>query len=227
MIQRRLSLPVILVAGAALATGCAPSIRSERDENIPIPQGATWAWSGQDAAPAGDTGTARRYIAGRYAAGSFDAIVQQRFRRAIETALRERGFHKADDAAQADFLVGFSFDGADAVRHPAVATTVGVGFYGGYYRPFGFYRPWRFDRPWGWAPWGWGFAFAPYPLYGYGAYPAGPAYYRDGWVDVTLRLRSDGEVAWTGRYRTEEHKVRELPQARVQEIVNRLFATLR
>ena len=51
-------------------------------------------------------------------------------------------------------------------------------------------------------------------------------YYRDGWLVVELRLRSDGEVAWIGRYRTEEHRAREMPQEKVQQLVNKLFATL-
>jgi hypothetical protein len=234
MNERRLFRPLMVVVGVALAAGCAPSIRSQRDENIPVPQGASWAWSSAETAPVRDSGAERRYIQPRYASGSFDAIVQQRFRRAIEAAMRGKGFRKADDPAQADFLVAFTFSGTEVARHPAVATTVGFAFSGGYYRPwgfsrpFGFSRPWGFYRPWGWYPWGWGLSFAPYPAYGYGsAYPVGSSYYRDGWLDVTLRLRSDGEVAWTGRYRTEERRVREMPQARVQEVVDKLLATLR
>jgi hypothetical protein len=219
-----------VVASAALVAACAPSIRSERDENIPVPQGATWAWSGAGSAAARDTGAGRAYIPSRYESGPFDAIVQQRFRRAIATALQARGFRKADDSAQADFLVSFSFGGTDVYRHPAVATTVGFGYYGGWwgYRPWGIARPWGFYRPWGWYPWGWGFGVAVYPGYGYApvGYPYGVSYYRDGWLAVTLRLRSDGEVAWIGRYRTEEHRVREMPQEKVQEVVTKLFETL-
>ena len=234
MYHRRLFVPVIVAAGAALASGCAPSIRSERDENIPVPAGATWAWSGELTATARDTGTPRRYISQRYQSGSFDAIAQQRFRRAIETAMRARGFRKADDSAQSDFVLSYSFGGTEAYRHPAVASTVGLSFYGGwgyspwgFGRPWGFNRPWGFYRPWGWYPWGWGFGMAAYPAYGYGAgYPYGVNAYRDGWLSVTLQLRSDGEVAWTGRYRTEEHQMREMPQEKVQEVVNKLFATL-
>jgi hypothetical protein len=229
MITRRLFGATMLVAGAALAAACAPSIRSERDENIPVPQGATWAWGGGGGGAPRDTAVRGRYIPDHLAAGSFDAIVQQRFRRAIGAAMQARGFRRADDSAQADFLVTFSLGGSDVVRHPAVATTVGVGFYGGYgYRPWGFGRPWGFYRPWGWYPWGWSFGFAGYPAYGYAAsaYPYGVNYYRDGWVTVELRMRSDGEVAWIGRYRTEEHRVREMPQEKVQQLVNQLFATL-
>jgi len=223
----RLSRATVLVAAAALAAGCAPSIRSERDENIPVPQGATWTWTG--AAPAAhDSGARGRYIPERLA---YDPIAQQRFRRAIEGAMQERGFRKVDDTAQADFVLGFSFSGSEPYRQqPRVAPAVGFGFYGGWgWRPFGFYRPWGLYRPWGWSPWGWGFAFSGYP---YGWYA--PAYYpydasngyRDGWLTVELRLRSDGETAWVGRYRTEEHQVRRMSQEKIQQVVHKLFDTL-
>jgi Domain of unknown function (DUF4136) len=234
MITHRLFGATVVVAGAALAVACAPTIRSERDENIPVPQGATWAWAGATTA-AHDTAARDRYIPNRFAAGSTDPIVQQRFRRAIGAAMLARGFRKADDSSQADFLVSFSLDGTDAYRRPVVATTaVGFGFYGGGfgYRPWGFGRPFGFYRPWGYYPWGWSFGFAgypAYPAYGYAssAYPYGTNYYRDGWLVVELRLRSDGEVAWIGRYRTEEHEARQMPQAKVQEVVNKLFGSLR
>lgn len=230
-----------IVVTAALAAGCAPTVRSERDDNIPIPQGATWAWANAAvAATVHDTDASRRYIPQRFTSGTVDPIVQQRFRRAIEAAMRAKGFRRADDTAQADFVLGFSFDGTDAYRRPGVAPLVGFGYYGGFYRgglyrpwgfgaPFGFYRPWGFYGPWG-GPWGWGLSFAAYPAYGYGAAMPdgdGTRYYRDGWLVVTLRLKSDGETAWIGRYRGEEHALRDLPQEKVQQVVNQVFATLR
>ena len=230
MMTPRLFGATIVVASAALAAACAPAIRSERDEDIPVPQGATWAWGGGGAGNPHDTAARGRYIPDRLAAGSFDAIVQQRFHRAMEAAMRARGFRKADDSTQADFLLTFSLGGSEVVRRPVVATTaIGFGFYGGRgYRPWGFARPWGFYRPWGLYPWGWSFGFAGYPAYGYAAsaYPYGANTYNDSWLVVELRLRSDGEVAWIGRYRTEEHQARRMPQAKVQEVVNKLFETL-
>ena len=230
MMTPRLFGATLVVASAALAAACAPAIRSERDENIPVPQGATWAWVGAGTGAQRDTAARGRYIPDRLAAGSFDAIAQQRFRRAIEAAMRARGFRKADDSSQADFLLHFSLGGSDVYRRPAVATTaVGFGFSGGMgYRPWGFARPWGYYRPWGWYPWGWSFGFAGYPAYGYAttAYPYGVNSYRDSWLVVELRLRSDGEVAWIGRYRTEEHEASRMPQEKVQEVVNKLFDSL-
>ena len=43
---------------------------------------------------------------------------------------------------------------------------------------------------------------------------------------ILKRLRSDGEVAWIGRYRTEEHEASRMPQEKVQEVVNKLFDSL-
>ena len=189
MMTHRLFGATIVVASAALAAACAPAIRSERDEDIPVPQGATWAWGGGGA-------------------GNPHATA----------AMRARGFRKADDSTQADFLLTFSLGGSEVVRRPVVATTaIGFGFYGG-----------RGYRPWGLYPWGWSFGFAGYPAYGYAAsaYPYGANTYNDSWLVVELRLRSDGEVAWIGRYRTEEHQARRMPQAKVQEVVNKLFETL-
>lgn len=226
-----------LVAGVFLAAACAPTIRSERDDNIPVPHDATWAWSGPGApasaaAREGVQDSSRR---GRYIpeAEAYDPIAQQRFRRAIEAAMEAKGFRKVEEAAPADFLLSFSFDGADAYHRPApVRGGVAMSFYGGWgyggwgFRPWGLYRPWGWYAPWGFGnPWGWGFAFYPY------AYaPAYPYYggrsYRDGWLTVQLRLRSDGETAWVGRYRTEEHEMREMSQTKLREVVGKLFDTL-
>jgi len=109
----------------------------------------------------------------------------------------------------------------------------GWGGWGGWgYRPRGFYRPWGFYQPWGWgwSPWGWGFGIAAYPGYGYygqSAYGYGGRAYRDGWLVVQLRLRSDGEVAWIGRYRTDSREVQHMSDSQLLGVVTKLFGTLR
>ncbi len=233
----------VIVASLGLAAGCAPSIRSERDANIPVPQGATWAWAATGAATYGDTTVRGRYIPNRYTYATADPIVRQRFLRAIDGAMEAKGFHRVGDTAQADFILSLSLDDQPAYAHGGTATAVGVGYYGGWggwgwgYRPFGFYRPWGLYRPWGfyqpwgwgWSPWGWGFGLAAFPAYGYYAEPAygyGGRGYRDGWLVVQLRLRSDGQVAWIGRYRTDTREVRGMSDAKLQEVVTKLFATL-
>ncbi len=221
----------LLLSGAAFLTACAPSIRSERDANIPVPQGATWAWAGVGAVPGRDTSVRGRYIPSRYAYAMVDPIVRQRFVRAMDAAMQAKGFHKLDDTAQADFVLSFSFGGEPAYTRAAVAApAVGFAWSGGWgYRPWGFYRPWGY-RPWGWSPWGWGFGFAAIPSYGYygvPAYAGGGRAYRDGALVVQLRLRSDGEVAWIGRYRADERDVRRMSDHELQTAVDKLFATLK
>lgn len=233
MFQLRLSSALAL-ASAALFAACAPSISSERDANIPVPQGATWAWAGTGAASSGDSAARGRYIPARYAYAPLDPIVRQRLVRAVDGAMRERGFRRQGDTAQADFLLSFSFDGRSAyARAATVAPAFGVGLYGGWGgRPWGFYRPWGYSRPWGWgwSPWRWGFGFAAVPMFGYYGAPAygyGGGGYRESVLVVQLRMRSDGEVAWIGRYRTDAHDLRGMSDAQLQEAVNKLFSTLR
>lgn len=216
------------LAGAGLLSlaACGPTIRSDRDESIPVPRGATWAWA---AGAAGDTG-------GSYRRGAAPAgeIVQQRFQRAIEATMLAKGYRQVSDTAQADFLLSYRFGErpvAGALVHPAV---VGVGFAGGWgYRPwgvggfggfgrFGFYRPWGFYQPWGWGFYGmpmWGGYMAP-------AYPVGYRGYSDGAMVVVLRHKPTGYVAWSGRIGSDAFYSHRLSQERVQEIVDRLFRSL-
>jgi uncharacterized protein DUF4136 len=223
------------VAGAALAAACAPSIRSERDANIPVPQGATWAWAGSGSAPSRDTSARNRYIPGRYTYAVMDPIVRQRFVRATDAAMLARGFHRLEDTSQADFLLSLSFEPEQAyASRYAAAPAFGAAWYGGWgwgYSRWGFYRPLGFYRPWGWGwgwPWGWGLGIAAYPAYGYDAAPAyGASAYGDVWLVVQLRLRSDGEVAWIGRYRSGAQDLRSLSERQLHQVVDKLFATLR
>jgi Domain of unknown function (DUF4136) len=227
---------------AAVTASCAPSIRSERDANIPLPRDATWAWAGaaRDTL-AGDGAAPRRYIPSRYALSAFDPIVRQRFHRAIAQALEARGFRRAEDPAQADFLLSVTMDAEPVYRAARAATAEDFGWYGGwggwggrrfgYYSPWGFVRPWGWGGGWGWSPWAWSFGLAWAPAYGYGyavpAYGYGGRAYREGSVVVELRLRSDGEVAWIGRYRTTPRDARHLTDRQLQDVVTRLVATLR
>lgn len=208
-----------LAAGAmSLAAACASRISSDRDETIPIPQGATWAWSAREAAARYDDDPT-----------SHNEIVAQRFRRAMEGAMQARGFQKVEDASQADFLLSFRFGGAERQPRARTAAVVGVGWYdpwlwGPYPR-----RGW-YGRPgWGWYGWpGWGF-YGP-PLWGgamipmYQAYPAGPGAIS---LVALLRQRSTGYVAWRGQYLIDPYDAQRVSQGRVQEIVDRLFRNLR
>ncbi len=208
-------------AAAALASlaACGPTIRSDRDENVPVPQGSTWAWAAPD--------TSARAPRGPSPVGE---IVQQRFERAIETAMQAKGYHLVRDTSQADFLLSFGFGGPayDGRRYAHAAPVVAVGVAGGWgYRPwgfgrFGFFPPWGFYEPWGWGFYGvpmWGGFVAP-------AYPVGYRAYSDRALVVVLRHRPTGYVAWSGRVGSDAVYSRRLTQERVQKVVDKLFQTL-
>ena len=221
-----LNISRTVLAGVAVASlaSCGPTIRSDRDEAIPVPQGATWAWARPD-------------TLGRAARGpsSVGEIVQQRFQRAIESAMLAKGYHQVADVSQADFVLSARFgepsEGAPARRTGAVAVGVSAGWG---YRPwgagrFGAYRPWGVYQPWGlYQPWGWGFYGAPVwggfvePAYAYG-----PRAYSDRALVVVLRHRPTGQVAWSGRLGSDAFASYRLTQERVQELTTRLFESLR
>jgi hypothetical protein len=227
--------------GAAAVTACASAVRSERDEAIPVPHGATWSWGRAGNQP--DTG---RYIR-RGPSEAADPIVEQRFRRAIESAMQERGFRQVADSEQPDFVLSYGIEpaggsGERGMRAPGSgAAAVGFGWGGGwgwgygpgFYRPFGPYRPFGFSRPWGfYQPWGWGWAGwgDPYfgavwaPIYPVGYHSYGG--YGEAALIVQLRLRSSGEVAWQGRYHMDPRASRRMSQEEVRDVVNRLFKAL-
>jgi hypothetical protein len=201
----------------AFLAACGPTVRSDRDESIPVPQGATWAWGARDT------------TAGYQRGPASGEIVEQRFRRAVEATMLAKGYREVADTAQADFALTYRFGerraGAGVARSHAV---VGFGFYGGWGHPWGFGRP-GFYRPWGfYQPWGWGWYGAPaWGGYVTPAYPVGYRSYEDGTLLVVLRHRATGYVAWSGRVTPDEYGSRRMSQDNVQEIVNRLFKDLR
>ncbi|MFI5206721.1 MAG: DUF4136 domain-containing protein [Gemmatimonadales bacterium] len=200
---------MVVACGALAFAACAPAVRSDRDESIPVPRGATWAWETAPMPrspyepPAPDTtdeGRQRpRGMGPRYGMGGEarnipfdDAIFSQRFRRAAETAMQAKGFHKADDPSQAEFLLGFDLSGALMRRG---GTFVGVG--GGWGGPYGMYPP---------------------------PYRGNP---RDIRLLVMLRQRERGDVAWRASYIMDIYDMRESSQSSVQKIANKVLRELR
>jgi len=232
--MRVTSLSLLAAAvGAASLTACAPAIRSQRDETIPVPQGARWAWEKAEAAAArpqpGDTappevrGAVRRPGNDPTAAR---AIPRQRFHRALETALEARGFQKVEDRTQADFLLGLAFESPGRPGPARVTTGIGIGWGG---RPWGrgWVRPWGPYEPWGgwlWAPWGFGWYGVPY--WGVAAYPVYQVPARGLLVVAVLRERSSGEVAWRAQYRADAYDLAYLTERHAQEIADKLVASL-
>ncbi len=203
MSRDRASIAFVVTCGVAAFAACAPAVRSDRDESIPVPQGATWAWAmpggprephlpgAPDTADAAERERPRGRGGPRYGRGMDgygrdipfdDVIFAQRFRRAAETAMQAKGFHRSDDSSQAQFLLFFT-----------------VPAYPGY---------------------------EAYP--GYGAYP-GPyrGFPRDVRLVVMLRQRESGEVAWRASYIMDIYDMRQMSQASVQRIANKLLRELR
>ncbi len=231
-------LPIVWIAAAGVATltACAPAIRSQRDEAIPVPHGATWAW-----APTPDTGApverserepqARERQAvprGSSDATAARAIPRQRFERALASALEAKGLRRVADRSSADFLLTVAIEGPGRPGPARVGTGVGVGWYGGFGR-WGWYRPWGLWAPWGgyyWHPWAFGWYGAPY--WGWAAYPAYPVYYgREATVVAVLSRRDGGDVAWRAQYRADAYDLAYMTQRHVREIADKLVATLR
>lgn len=229
------SLPSIAATlGAVALTACAPAIRSQRDESIPVPQGATWAWAkdapvgpagtpepGAEAPPAprgrarwpGDDPTAAR------------AIPQQRFHRALETAMEAKGFRQVADRTEAGFLLALAIEGPARRPRAGVVTGIGVGWGR---RPWGWYRPWAGWVSWGnwlWSPWGLGWYGVPY--WGVAAYPVYQIPGRSLTIVAVLRQRGSGEVAWRAQYRADAYDLAYLTQRHAQDIADKLVASLR
>jgi hypothetical protein len=236
-------LPRTAVAAASLLlAACGPAIRSARDEAIPIPQGATWAWGPREAGPredgpreAGPRGALPPSDGARGPSGAAlpgDEIVLQRFQRAVAAAMQTKGFLQVEAPADADFLLTVGFRAAGP-RGPRGATTIGIGFggmWGGRGRR-GWYAPWG-GGPWGYGPWGGGWMVVPWgwPWYGpmgwaqvplSGAY--GPMAYRESALVAMLRQRSTGYLAWRGQVATDGYAAGHLTQERMDALVAKLF----
>lgn len=217
--SRSLAFALTVSSAAALAA-CGPAIRSDRDEAIPIPQGATWMWGPRFPQARNDL-----------ARGMGDDIVRQRFERAITAAMLARGFQQVTDTAEAHFLFTLGYDqgGQPGARQGRGGISIGImGGWGGrgWGRPRGMYP---FGGWYGWYdPWAWSWWAPMGMLMTPGQYPIGArAGYREGALVASLRERASGFVAWRGRVAADGLATPHLSQERVQAIVDRLFTTLR
>lgn len=124
----------IRVAAAALlvfAAGCGPTISSDRDENLPIPAGATYVWHG-----GADLSQAQ------IDPNIQNDIVHQRIQAAINAQMQKKGFVETTDSASAYFALRYYLALQQSTQ--LVTTTTGVGWGGGY------------GYGWGWGGWGGG-----------------------------------------------------------------------
>jgi len=119
-----LSTTSALLAGVTLvAAACGPTITSDRDESIPMPQGATYVWAG------GET------VGQQVDPAVQNSIVHQRIQNSINKELQEKGFSRIDHVDQADFYVRYYLSLKRETSY--VSSTSGV------YRGYGY--------GWGWG----------------------------------------------------------------------------
>lgn len=204
----------LLLALSTVPAGCVPpAVNSDRDETIPIPHGASWAWAAPDTSARWERDPALG-----------NEIAHQRYARAIEATMQAKGFHKVDEAGQADFLLTYHMGS----RHQGHGRSSGVAMVGlsaggvwGRGRPG--YGGFGYDD--GWPGWGWGL-YGPPMFGGVGFGGPGAVPYRDGALFVLLRQRESGNVAWEARYALDPYQKQKVSQRRVQEIVDKVFADL-
>ena len=127
--QIRSAAPAALLV--LLATGCGPTISSDRDETLPIPAGATYVWHG-----AADV--SRQQVDPTIQ----NDIVHQRIQNAIDSQMKAKGFIETTDSATAHFALRYYLALQQSTQ--LVTTTTGVGWGGG----------WGYG--WGWGGWGGG-----------------------------------------------------------------------
>ena len=225
------------------ATAClgGPHMISERDEGVPVPHHATWAWAAPDT-----TGDWERDPA------LASEITEQRFRRAFDSVMADMHFEQIADADSADFTLsyhlGVRHSHHEAAPQPMAHSTVSVGFmfggapgygWGPGFGPPGYgYGPRRgypFAYP-GWG-WGWGAGLYTWPGWGWGAYGP-PAYggslianygaqYGMGALVAVLRSTNNGDVAWEGTYLIDPYEMQNVTQHHVHDMVTKLMAKLR
>lgn len=131
MYRDRAHFVVVVACGALAIAACSPAVRSDRDESIPVPRGATWAWETtggtrqpyEPSTPDSGAERPRTMMEPRSGMGGYDreipfddVIFAQRFRRAAEVVMQAKGFHKVDDASRAEFLLNFDVGGTWARR---------------------------------------------------------------------------------------------------------------
>jgi hypothetical protein len=120
--------PILGAACAALvvlAAGCGPTITSDRDQSLPIPQGATYVWHG-------GADLSQQQVDPNIQ----NDIVQQRIINAIDAQMKAKGFVLTTDSATAYFAVRYFMALQKSTQ--MVTTTTGVGYYGGYYGGYGY-----------------------------------------------------------------------------------------
>lgn len=109
-----MSIRLLSLAGAALLISCGPSVTSQVNPNIVIPQGATYAWVGTDNVNGGDPVVSNE-------------IVHSMIKQAIQGQMAEKGYKLVADNADAKFYVRYYFGTQTQTSYVTTSTGVGYG----------------------------------------------------------------------------------------------------
>jgi len=234
------SIRYVAVLALLPLAGClgGPHLMSERDEAVPVPHHATWAWAAPDT-----TGGWERDPA------LASEITEQRFRRAFDSVMADLHFEQIYHADSADFTLAYHLGvphRAGAAVHPASHAAVSFGLllggtpgygWGPGLGPPGYGGGWGHGYALGYPGLGWGTAAYAWPGWGWGAY--GPpvyagstiatygAQYGMGALVAVLRSTNNGDVAWEGTYLIDPYELQNVTQHQVHDIVARLMEKLR
>jgi len=117
----------LIAIPALLALGCAsaPNIQTNRDPNVPLPAGATWAWGKRD--------TVSHYEMDPQAQSP---ILHQRVQTAIEKTLAKKGFKQVAVPEDAQLVVTYHIGLKRTTQLETTTSAVG-GYYGGWYGGYG------------------------------------------------------------------------------------------
>lgn len=127
---------LLLSASAVLLAACGPSIQFDRDESVPIPAGATYAY------PPADAHDEQGAIDPRES----NTIVQGRIQRAIDGELARKGYKRVYDLDQAEYIIRYYYNVARSTEMVTTAVPMmGMSPYMG----------WGWGMGYGWG-WGWG-----------------------------------------------------------------------
>jgi len=87
-----MSIRLLSLAGAALLIGCGPSVTSQVNPNVAIPQGATYAWVGTDNVNGSDPIVSNE-------------IVHSMIKQSIQEQMAAKGYKLVADNADAKFVI--------------------------------------------------------------------------------------------------------------------------
>ena len=112
---------IALIALSALACGGGPSITTTRDDAVPLPQTASWAWGQADTVSKFELDPAAQ-----------NPVLHMRVQMAIQNTLAQKGWTMVQDPADAQLVVTYHIGMKRQTEYQTTTTSVGGGWWGGY-----------------------------------------------------------------------------------------------